>query len=81
MLNGVSDWLSEQRRQWRQWVGWLILVCYVAILYAMASVFWHVLKLFLFIGIFMALPLFVTIAFKFLESREKKEQTTEEHKG
>lgn len=70
-MSNISHWFSGQRQQWREWAGWLILVCYLAILYVMASFFWHVLKLFLFISIFVALPFLVAIAFKFLERRTK----------
>ena len=69
--NSISQWLARQRGQWQEWLGWLILLCYVGILYQIASVHWQVLKVFLFIGVFVALPFLVIIVFKLLGSEEK----------
>lgn len=33
MRLNISDWLNRQRGQWREWVGWLILICYAALLF------------------------------------------------
>ena len=66
--NNISHWLARQRGRWREWVGWLILLGYVGILYRMASVHWQVLKVFLFIGVFIILSFLMVIAFRFLHS-------------
>ena len=75
-MNDVSDWLGKQKERWREWLGWLILLCYAAILYWLSSVFWHVLKLFLFVSIFVGLSFVLAIAFKLLNRGEEKGDLT-----
>jgi len=70
MRRGIFDRLKRQSGQWQEWTGWLILVCYVATLYLLSLRFWHVVRLLLFMGIFIVLPFIVTIAFKFLGEGE-----------
>jgi len=65
-MSDNSNWLSQRKGRWREWVGWLILVVYLAVLFWMASVYWHVHKVYIFVGIFLGLPLLIAIAFKFL---------------
>lgn len=69
--NNTRHWLGKLGGQWREWVGWLILLCYVGVFYRIASVHWQVLKVFLFIGVFTSLPFLLVIAFKLLHWGEK----------
>ena len=71
MRLNISTWFNKKRGKWRQWTGWLVLICYVAILYIIASYYFHVREVFLFVAIFMALSFAITIAFKFLEEADK----------
>lgn len=56
------------KRRWREALMWLILACYLGVLWWLASKYWHVLHFFAFIVIFLALVLLVIIAFRMLRA-------------
>lgn len=67
-LSTPLDWAKAHRREL---IGWLILVGWVLVLWAMASKYWHALKFFYWIAVFIAAPLIIIMAFKFMWKGEK----------
>ena len=66
-VNGFFNRLSKQRGAWHRWGGWLVLLTFLAILYLLGSYHWHVLRLFIFIPLFILLCLGVILSMMSLQ--------------
>jgi hypothetical protein len=72
-LISIPDLAGKVKRMPQEWVRWLILACYIGVLYFMAWRSWQVHNFLLVISIFVALAFFVLVSFKLLQRGEKAE--------
>ena len=67
------DWVKAHRRDI---LGWVILAAWIGVLWAMASKYWHALRFFYWIAVFIAAPLTIIFLFKFMWKGEKTKAGT-----
>ncbi len=71
IVTGGGESLLKTHR--RDLIGWAILVGWVLILWAMASKYWHALKFFYWVAVFVLVPLSIILVFKFIWQDEAKQ--------
>ena len=64
---GFYHWVDNQRKGQHHWGAWLALVILLVILYMMGIRHWHVINLFIFVPIFVALCFVLILAVGWLQ--------------
>lgn len=68
----APSFVKRIRSRWTEWVGWLLLVCYVGILFWMSLGYWHIRHFALFISILIGFTVIILLVFRLLGGGDRE---------